>query len=257
MRVLVAGDVHGALDDFAHLVETARRKLGCAAVLQVGDFGFYADFLGRFEKARRPFALPVYAIDGNHEDHQWLARELRCGALSRWRKQLNLHYQPRPSIARIGGSVIGFLGGALNVDRPQEIDSRARTSNFVLRRERKVAVELFNRIPPDLLVTHTCPAGIGIGIRADPGFASEVTAYVLGAGFDPGPPHDCGDSELATLWQRLKLQPKAWVFGHFHVCHSVLLAGTRFLCPGCARRPGIRSQNSAVWDTEAKQILML
>lgn len=252
MRVLIAGDVHGALDEFADLVEAASRKLDCSAVIQLGDFGFYADFLGRFEQAQRPFALPVYAIDGNHEDHHWLAQELRNGALARWRKKLNLHYQPRPSIARIGGSVIGFLGGALNVDRPQAINSRSRTSNYVLGREREVAVEVFNRLSPDLLVTHTCPAGVGVGIRADPSFASEVTDYVLGAGFDPGPAHDCGDAELAVLWRRLRLRPKAWVFGHFHIGHSAMLEGTRFLCPGSAVRPD--SHTHVFWNTVAKQL---
>jgi predicted phosphodiesterase len=112
MRVLIVGDVHGRHDRLAERLEHERRALGVGAAIQVGDFGFGESSLAAL---RAPFPVPVYAIDGNHEDHRWLQRAIDAGETQRWGARFNLYYQPRGSIAVVGGSTVGFLGGALNV----------------------------------------------------------------------------------------------------------------------------------------------
>ncbi|MFA6003407.1 MAG: metallophosphoesterase family protein [Elusimicrobiota bacterium] len=256
MRVLIAGDAHGDLEGLARLVLRAYRRHGVTAAIQLGDFGFEPKVLERFRRSGGRFAVPVHAIDGNHDDHLWLDRQMRNGGTLSWRNEFNLHYHPRASAEVFGSSTVGFLGGALHVDRPQKLHHRSLTSNFVQRRQQRRASDLFNRVHPDLLVTHSCPAGIGVGMRSDEAFREGLALHVTGAGFDAGPQHDCGEPELSRLWEGLVLRPRAWVFGHFHVPHSAVVAGVQFACPGGL--PEERKDRILLaWDTEARSLEVL
>lgn len=246
MRVLIVGDVHGQHRQLAEVLRQAQTDYRIEAGIQVGDFGF--DEHAMAELARYP--VPLHVIDGNHEDHRWLRRALRRGAADVWREKANLIYQPRPSIARLGSSKIGFMGGALHVDRPQKHNLLAGLPNYILRRHREQAVALFNREKPDLIVTHSCPAGIGIGVRASPELAHGVAEHIVKAGFDPGPPDDCGEGELAQLWRSLQYRPSGWVFGHFHCGHDAIVEGTRFVCVADNPRQWL-----VLWDTEERRLL--
>jgi hypothetical protein len=175
------------------------------------------------------------------------------GATRAWREELNLWYQPRPSVARLGGAVVGFLGGALHVDRPQRHNLLAGLPNYILRRQRERAASLFNRERCDLVVTHSCPAGIGIGMRAAAEHAAAVGEHVRAAGFEAGPAEDCGEVELARLWEELQPRPGAWVFGHFHRTHQAVIAGTRFFAVD-DRLEG-PDRLLTLWDTAEKKIL--
>jgi predicted phosphodiesterase len=228
MRVLIIGDVHGQHRELAETLRRAQADFGIAAAIQVGDFGFTAE---RMKQVPR-FPVPVHVIDGNHDDHAWLWRALLTGAAATWQTNANLIYQPRPSVARFGASKVGFLGGALHVDRPQKHNLLARFPNYILRRHREQAVKLFNREKPELIVTHSCPAGIGIGMRASTEWAPAVAEHVVNAGFDPGPAEDCGEAELSELWRAMNYRPRGWVFGHFHCWRETMVADTRFVCAG-------------------------
>jgi predicted phosphodiesterase len=243
MQVLIVGDVHGRHDRLADLLERARRALGIDAAIQVGDFGFAASALGA---VRTPFPIPVYAIDGNHEDHRWLQRAIDEGEAQRWAAQLNLFYQPRGSTAVLGGSTVGFLGGALHVDQPQQHNGPAGLANYIRRREVDAAAADFNRARPHLVVTHSCPAGIGIGLTGPQELQLGVLDYVVAAGFDPGPVHDCGDAELTALWSRLAYRPPAWVFGHHHRLHATTVEGTHFVCVG---EGDAAVEQPVIWDS--------
>lgn len=220
MRLALVGDVHGRFDDLARLLDGAARA-GAAAALQTGDFGFRPDHCG----ALPAFPLPVHAVCGNHEDHAFLDRARAEGLCARWEEK-NLFYQPRASHRKFGATGVGFLGGALHVDRPQ----RRAKGNVIAHAEADEAIGLFNREQPDLIVTHSCPAAIGVGMKADPGFAWQVAEHVLMAGFDPGPPHDCGEAQLTRLWRALERKPILWLFGHFHHAREARVGGTLFRC---------------------------
>jgi predicted phosphodiesterase len=249
MRVLIVGDVHGQHAELAEALRQVQTDFGIAAGIQVGDFGFYHDAMAQLPR----FPVPLHVIDGNHEDHAWLRRALLTGAARAWQEKSNLIYQPRASVAQLGTSKIGFLGGALHVDRPQKHNLLTRFPNYILRRHREQAVALFNREKPELIVTHSCPAGIGIGVRGSPDLEHGVTEHVVKAGFDPGPQDDCGETELAQLWHGLRYRPRGWVFGHFHSTHEAIVEGTHFVCVG-DDLAGLR-QTLVLWDTEEKKLL--
>jgi Icc-related predicted phosphoesterase len=254
VRVLIVGDVHGRLPQLAAALRQAQADFRIEVAIQVGDFGFGRESLQRAREEHLRFPVPVHAIDGNHEDHAWLSRAVLLGTTRTWQKELNLIYQPRPSAVRLGSSVVGFLGGALHVDRPQRHNLLAGLPNYILRRQRERAAALFNRERCDLMVTHSCPAGIGIGLRSSAEHEHSVGVHVRGAGFDPGPVDDCGEIELARLWEALSHRPSAWVFGHFHRAHQATVEGTRFVSvddqiDGPTRR-------LTIWDTEEKKLLV-
>jgi hypothetical protein len=254
VRVLIVGDLHGRHRELAAALRQAQADYRIEAAIQVGDFGFTREamHLARVERLR--FPVPVHAIDGNHEDHAWLSRGVLLGMARSWQRELNLIYQPRPSVVRLGSSLVGFLGGALHVDRPQRHNLLPGLPNYILQRQRQRAAVLFNRERCDLIVTHSCPAGIGIGLRAAAEHQHGIGVHIREAGFDPGPEADCGEVELARLWSALEYRPRAWVFGHFHRPHLAMIEGTRFI--SVDDNLDASSRLLAIWDTEEKKLLM-
>ncbi len=251
MRVLIVGDVHGRHDALVALLRQVQVDYRIEAAIQVGDFGFYPQTMARGAELRYP--VPLYVIDGNHEDHIWLGKMYRAGLTATWQATANLFYQPRGSVVTIGGSRVGFLGGALNVDRPQHHALLRHSPNYITRRQREAAIAAFNRSRPELLVTHSCPSRLGIGMTASTEHAPGVALHVDGAGFDSGPPDDCGESELARLWDGLSYRPKAWVFGHFHRYHAVTIAGVHF--QAVSDDLGTPGHMLTLWDTAEGRLL--
>jgi Calcineurin-like phosphoesterase len=264
MRILVLGDCHGRLGHVARACENAARTHGIEAAIQVGDFGFYPRVIdGYLRTDGLRFSVPLYAIDGNHEDHQWLKAAHLSGVSRSWESH-NLFYQGRGTVARLGGLSIGFIGGALHVDRPQEwagrrdansareaIPQDPEWSNWITTADRNRALMEFRATVPDVVVTHSCPAGIGIGMTGLPELSEDVKRYVLNAGFFSGPDEDCGDGALAEVWDGLFVRPKAWIYGHFHCVHEKTLGDTRFTCVGSSDdSDGTRLIRAFVIDTE-------
>lgn len=254
MRILIIGDVHGQHRELAERLRHVQTGYQIAAAIQVGDYGFFRDLFARDTEESLRYPVPVHVIDGNHEDHEWIRQAQTRHLTARWQEALNLVYQPRPSVARLGASKVGFLGGALHVDRPQRHNVQADLPNYILRRQREQAVALFNRERPELLVTHSCPAGIGIGMHGSPALSHGVAAYIHAAGFDAGPAGDCGERELQQLWDALDYRPRGWVFGPFHAARNVLIGQTRFVCVPDEPAPTGRHP-LVLWDTEEKELL--
>jgi len=253
MRVLIVGDIHGQHGAFARCLRQMVADFRIGAAIQVGDFGFYPSL---FEQARAEnlrFPVPVHAIDGNHEDHPWLHRCMMDGTAQSWSKTHNLYYQSRASVGEVGGCMVGFLGGALHADRPQQRNWGSGFPNFILRQERDQAIGLFNRERPELIVTHSCPSRIGVGIKGSPGMEPCVGLHITAAGFDAGPMDDCGEVELSALWHGLTYQPQAWAFGHFHQFHHSQVGATRFVCIDSELDSPARTL--AIWDTDLRRLL--
>lgn len=246
MRILLLGDVHAQHELLAGHLARWHRRHGLDACIQVGDFGFYRQHWGR---CRLRFPIPIHAICGNHENHRWLRKMIRRGAQGEWRER-GLIYQPRGSMIRLDGVRIGFLGGALNIDRPQRGFRRWRTTNYIVSDETNTALDHFDREQPDLIVTHSCPSGIGIGLRGNPALAADVLRHVTWAGYCAGPQDDCGEAELTRLWRGLRHRPPLWVFGHFHQHWDIAIEETRFLCVPCLES----GQPLAIYDTRTRAV---
>lgn len=244
MRLALLGDAHG---DLAALARQAARAAaaGAAAALQVGDLGFAPGLLGPGCPLPR-LPIPVLALCGNHEDHAFLRRARADGLAARWAER-GLVYQPRGSHLRLDGCPCLFLGGALHADRPQE----GPGGNRIGPEDLATALAAGAIAPPDLVASHSCPAGIGIGLRGSEALALSASRHIAQAGHDGGPADDCGEPALAELWRRLPRQPRLWVFGHFHRPWRRQIEGTCFLAlPDLAQ-----DAPPPLWDTASRDFV--
>lgn len=106
----ICGDVHGEFKTFNRIVDNAIRAADPTAVIQVGDFGIYGDTLPRLASCK--FEVPVYFIDGNHEDHDYLERFTDVTEIHE-----NCFYVPRGTILTLDGKLMAFMGGGASVDK--------------------------------------------------------------------------------------------------------------------------------------------
>ncbi|MBA3936229.1 MAG: metallophosphoesterase [Planctomycetes bacterium] len=234
MTLLVLGDCHASWSMLIDAIDVAVARHGVTAVIQVGDFGFFPLYFPLLEKMliNRPFRVPVHVIEGNHEDHAWLWAQAADGAFNRWAKEFNLIVHRRGDVASVAGITVGFLGGALHADRSQHGSTAKGTTNWVTNREADRAALAFNATSIDLMVTHSCPHSIGVGIHGSAELFLAVERYIQAKGFDGGPYDDCGEPALVRLWKKLERSPKSWVFGHFHTHREAEVGETVFRCVG-------------------------
>ena len=127
-RVLLTGDVHGnTMWLTGHVLRQAKRY-GCQLVLQLGDFGIWPGrggerFLDVVDREAAKARIPVWFIDGNHEDFdQLLALPLYASGLRPVRERI-MHI-PRGHRWSWGGREILACGGAASIDVDLRVPGR-------------------------------------------------------------------------------------------------------------------------------------
>lgn len=270
-KILILGDLHGRFHDLKSVMKNVDFNLNIKYnfVVQIGDFGFYKNMFevlntletshvyNKTTKTRdlihgpMKFHKPVHAIDGNHEQHDWL--KLKCN-LEEIKEKHNIIYQPRGSYLDIDGCKIGFIGGALNVDRAQEGSTAKGTTNYILNKEVEQAANTWNSIGGvDVVFSHSCPANIGIGIEGSDFFNRTIVEYIINAGHPTCNQKDCGELALTKLYTKLEKKPKHWFFGHFHDSLSKVVSDTEFICVGTTdSSDGKKYVNPFIYDTKTK-----
>lgn len=269
MLILILGDSHGRLDLVHQACVRAQANYGIEAAIQVGDFGLFPKVLHKFfHEGPRRFSVPLHVIDGNHEDHGWLTTCRANGTLTEW-QAANLNFHARGTIGDIGGLRIGFLGGALHADRRQEWEGQWKSTadggvlqgkrwvprdpawaNWVTKGDVERSIASFSAKLPDLIVSHSCPAGIGVGMVGAVPLIEDVKRFVTRAGHYGGPFRDCGEGNLREVWDRLQARPPLWIFGHFHRIHDRMVAGTRFVCVGSSDgSDGVKDRKPILLET--------
>lgn len=276
MLVLILGDCHGRLDLVHSACAAAQAKYGIEAAIQVGDFGFFPKILHQFfNEGPRRFPVPLHVIDGNHEDHGWLAACHTDGTVITWH-QAGLYLHQRGTVVNIGGLQVGFIGGALHVDRRQEwagqweptasasvplnrrrIPRDPTWANWVTEGDVERTLVAFTEATLDLIVSHSCPASIGIGMEGALPLIEDAERFINRAGHHGGPVHDCGEGGLTALWSRLRRRPPLWIFGHFHRIYDRLVADTRFVCVGSSDgSDGAKTPQPILLDTERRALYL-
>ena len=231
MKILICGDVHGRLHCLQWLQSQVKKQIPeCETCIQVGDFGFYPRIMDSFT-AKLP--MKTYAIDGNHEDHIWLRKVENKGHWDKWKERNDIWFVDRGEVLEIDGATIGFIGGAMNVDRPNSGSTRLKYNNYVSKGDVKHALSNFNKYMLDLIIAHSCPTGVGVNIPGEPIFVPGVKQFICDPFQLPMPPlEDSGEHALADLWNGLTHKPSVWMFGHFHKYHQKQVEGTEFVCVG-------------------------
>jgi len=257
-KILILGDLHQNFHILMNIFNQIKAKLPqLDAVIQVGDFGFNENF---YEKIKlylheRGFKdglhIPLYVVDGNHEAHEWLYQQPK----QNWKDKYNIIYQPRGSVIEIDGSIIGFIGGALNVDSDQSYHGDNLT-NYIKPEEIQLALDNFSKYEQiDLLVTHTCGHSLGIGMRGALQFEESIEKFCTRRGFTTGLINDCGDEALSHFYRRKEFKVLNNVFGHFHYTYNKKVKETNFYCVGCADLHDRNSNiNVLIYDTIKKEV---
>lgn len=258
-KILILGDLHaGPGTGLVHLVYVQTQALkkfpDITHCIQVGDFGFYGSV---FKNLKGTDKLPIktFVIDGNHEDHEWL-KEANVTHGAEWQEKYNFTYKPRGTIEVFDGATVGFFGGALNVDRAQEGSIDRRTTNYPLRVEVAEAIVKFNSVPKiDLMITHSCPHSIGVGMVGNAFFFESIDKFCHRKGHSTGPNHDCGEGALTRLWTGLTTKPDNWAYGHFHQTRMKKVNNTYFYCVGSTDSSDGKDWKEAfIYDTDKKTI---
>lgn len=188
------GDIHGSANALQRAINAAVER-GATALIQVGDFGWYQNTVGNFKRV--DYKIPVYWIDGNHEDHALIEQGVDINP--------NCIYMPRGTVAEIAGKKIGFLGGAASVDKEIRLRQGVHWSDKELIEEADIAK--FDEIDYlDFLVTHTPPQST-IDKHFDP-------KTLLWFGLNPKTWFDPSARHVENLWNRLG-NPKL-ICGHMH-----------------------------------------
>jgi predicted phosphodiesterase len=266
-RFLICGDLHAKWQDLNSVMKNVdfNLKIRYDSVIQVGDFGFFPKKfvdLDEFKIVSRSnsgfkykhlkFHKPVYAIDGNHEDHAWL----KTANHADWKEKYNIHYQPRGSWMNIDGYKIGFLGGALHADRKQEGSIDKGTTNYILNKEVKNAIEEWNDVGGmDTIITHSCPSNMKIGMEGHPALFMAVQKYIVDSGFGENNFYDCGELPLKKLYDGLIKKPTFNFYGHFHQSKQTKIDNTDFMCVGSTDSTDHKKYvNPLILDTETGKL---
>jgi hypothetical protein len=161
--VMFAGDWHGSLDWAVRCVRLAMEQ-GVDAIVQLGDFGIWPGrggrhFLDGLEDALTLAHLPLYFVDGNHEDFPQL---LAYPMVADGTREVRPHIRHLPRGLRWTWAGLSFLalGGATSLDRPL----RVPMVNWWPEEEITAAEadDAASGGHADVMLTHDCPAGVAI-----------------------------------------------------------------------------------------------
>jgi len=245
-RIAIFGDVHDQWEDLHAAATIMANQFGCTYGIQVGDLGLNYEF----DSALR-FPFPIYAIDGNHEDHE-LLHDLHKSdhAKDPW-AATGIRWMRRGEVITIGNARVGFLGGALHghaqqvtvpeipANKPLSLRRNPRMvwAQYPLLDEVETLITNAGSQRLDLLVTHSCPSGAGIGMRSSNWrWNASAIEHILDRGLETGPTDDLGEPALTVLRQRLSStrSPHFHVFGHWHrvVRQYDPSSRTDYLCVG-------------------------
>ena len=157
--VMFLGDTHADRGFTKKAIEYCATA-GIDQIVQVGDFGFWPRsnngqrFLHDVGKHSQQLKIPLYWIDGNHEDHDYLdalvARKIPEAVFVAYGKY-PIYYIPRGSVWRWDGVVFGAYGGAFSIDRSM------RTEGVNWFRQEMPDPDKIPEGPIDVLITHDSP----------------------------------------------------------------------------------------------------
>jgi len=123
--ILLLGDIHGDYKVLERAIDLAHQT-EATAIIQVGDFGLFRDYGManeiHFHKVLSASKVPVYFIDGNHDDcDRWMEYK----KVSKVWDDANLFYVPRGTVMELDRQTIAFMGGAASIDKKWRLQSGA------------------------------------------------------------------------------------------------------------------------------------
>lgn len=162
MKVMVVGDTHGTSHYIWNKARTARR-FGCAKMLVVGDFGMWPGlggirFLDECNEAAKEFDIQVYALPGNHEDHDqwewWLNSAMPKDDAKFTYVRSNVLISPKVHNWKWNNKRFFICGGAVSIDKQWRTQGESYWENETFSEANLYSVEKYQGPAVDYLFTH-------------------------------------------------------------------------------------------------------
>jgi predicted phosphodiesterase len=201
--ILLLGDIHGDTNVLRKAVMKAN-EAEAAALIQVGDFGMFKKSENSFRLAIEHANMPIYFIEGNHDDCQ---RWVQMRDVTRIWQDRNLFYIPRGTVMEIDGRTIAFMGGAASIDKNIRLREHMHWDEFENIHPSEV-LRLFKNAEGkiiDVFITHDVPTTV------TKAHFDDSAKMWFGVGKDW---HDHNMDVIQHIWDELKL-PQIYS-GHMH-----------------------------------------
>jgi predicted phosphodiesterase len=201
--ILLLGDIHSNAGIFRQVIELSKES-GAIAIVQLGDFGLFRDNEDWFRQNIKDAHIPIYFIDGNHDDcSRWIEYE----EVTRIWDDRELFYVPRGTVMELDGRTVAFMGGASSIDKKIRLEN-----NMHWDINENISDDHVNRLlnntngkKIDVLLTH-CPPHSVIEKHFDP-----INKLWFGVGVDWVDPNQ---RIIEDIWQQLGT-PNIYS-GHMH-----------------------------------------
>lgn len=201
--ILLLGDIHGNAGIFKEALDIAKQS-SAVAIIQLGDFGMFPDNEEWFRLNLEYAHIPIYFIDGNHDD---CIRWDTYTEVTRVWSDRNLYYIPRGTVMELDGHTIAFMGGAGSIDKKMRLETNMHwdsNENITpMHIERLYRNALGKKI--DMFLTH-CPPHSVIEKNFDP-----MQKLWFGVGIDWKDPNQ---DIIEDAWDKLNYPPI--YSGHMH-----------------------------------------
>ena len=158
--ILLLGDIHGHAGILKSAIEVAKES-NAVAIIQLGDFGLYLDDNENwFRDSVKNSHIPIYFIDGNHDDcDRWTMFE----GIGRIWNDRKLYYVPRGTVMEVDGRTIAVMGGASSINKKQLLESnmpwtplediRQKDIDKLLKNAKNKHIDMFlTHIPPHSVI---------------------------------------------------------------------------------------------------------
>lgn len=218
-RVLFAGDAHRNLDYALGVLDLAHRS-EADKVLFAGDFAYVHDdrskrYLAAVNDTARRHDIQSFFIDGNHDDHDWLATLSPTPFAP---VDTNLTYIRRGARWTWCARTFLALGGGYSIDQQwRRANGHAWWPAETMTDAEIDAIDLS---PVDVLVTHDAPASAPVADLLD--------------GYHVIPAAEEHRRRLERVC--LATQPNLVVHGHYHYRYDRTIDGCRYVGLGADRR---------------------
>lgn len=235
MRILISGDSHA---DYMHLtsIQSKMEKFECDLAFVVGDFGFWPRDKAGIKFLNRVSSLdfPVYFIDGNHEDHDILDRNLEGYDFTDFIEvHPNCFFAPRGFRWEWDDVKFMSLGGAYSVDRarrvkfidwfPRELIDREDVINC-LHDQRSNDPTASNKV--DIMLTHDVPSMVDL-----------AKVFITSSGENLSHKY-WFEEETEINRNRIQavvdaVQPELIIHGHWHHTYTEIVQGIKVIGLNC------------------------
>jgi hypothetical protein len=204
-NVYIFGDLHASYRILERFINNESNNVG--HVIQVGDFGWWPNYTNYnilITEFSKHLKIPVWFIDGNHDNHPHLFKESENIDKIPVPLLNNISYLKRASVFEL---VINekpynclFMGGATSIDR------HCRTEGRDWFPEEIISQSDFNKLDNvdcdiDIMFSHTCPLSFLQFLKKKLNINTTIK--------DP-----CNVALEEIL---IKYKPKYWFFGHWHI----------------------------------------